>query len=1395
MRPKIVISIILLLLTHTYLRAQKTGYQFSHLDITNGLSNNRVNCVYKDAGGFMWFGTASGLNRYEGYKFKLFKHDGNDPKSLLDNNVTSICEGPQNTMWVFTHSGVSVYDPNTESFSNNVSDELLKYRVVTSRLTLIRKDDGGDFWFLTNDRGVYCYHPKDKTTSTYNTLPDSKIILHSNKAADLVEGRDKAFWLIYEDGTIDKLNTAANTILLRNTALQQANNKKLFPYSLMLDNADNLWVYVTGSFLGIYNYDTHNNRLNHYDKDTRDITLNTNVINTIVQDDDKNIWVGTDHGGINLINLVTRQINYILTREDDNRALSENSVVLYKDSNGIIWAGTYKHGVNYYHKDIIQFPIVKHYIADKASLPYEDVNCFIEDKAGNLWIGTNGGGLISYNKTTKQYTQYKHNPANPNSLSNDVVISLFIDHENKFWIGTYFGGVNRMEGSSFVHYQHNDNNPNSLSDDRVYTITEDSKHQLWFGTFAGALNIYNPATNNFIHPGYIMSSEYTSIIYEDRDKNIWIGRDRGVDVVINKTQKVKHYFNQPGNPNSLIANDVNRVLQDKNGLFWIGTKDGLSILNTQTGKFINIDDNKGLPNNNVSNILEDKNGLIWISTANGLASIKLTKTGADYKYQLYKYDEFDGLQAKEYNINASAKLKNGEMIFGGAHGFNLFDPQNIHTSLPRPQPVITDLLLFNKSVKVGDTVNGNIVLTKSIGQTKELTLHHDQNVFTIEFAACDYFNPNKTTYQYKLENFDKQWLTSSKEARKATYTNLDAGDYVFKVRVVNANHPELANTATLNIKVLPPFWKSAFAYLIYVVLIAGILLYIRHRGIMKLKKEFEQKHAKMEEERLITKEREEARRMHELDLMKIKFFTNVSHEFRTPLSLIISPIDNLVKSINNPGHEQQLIMIKRNGKRLLNLVNQLLDFRKMEFKELQLSLKKGDIIHFIREACASFNDMAGQNHIGYLYDTEIESLVTSFDHDKIERVLFNLLSNAFKFTSQGGHISVFTSLANGGVESDGEQILEIRVLDTGIGIQKEKQDKIFERFFQEDALPENLLNQGSGIGLSITREFIKMHHGDITVESEPGEGSCFTIRLPVGVEPHKNGKTSPLNKAVVVEEDKPKGHILDSGKKPVVLLIEDNDDLRFYLKDNLKQTFHIIEAINGKDGWQKALALHPDLIVSDVSMPEMNGLELCTKIRDDERTAHIPVILLTALTEKKDLLAGTASGANDYITKPFSFEILLSKINGLLMIQQKLKKTYQKQVEIQAQDLEIISEDQKFLKNALACIEKNITNPNFSVEELSRQMSLSRVSLYKRLLTLTGKTPVDCIRTIRLKRAVQLLEKSKLSIASVAYEVGFNNPTYFSKVFKEEYGTLPSEYVNEIRKKEKESLQPANAFE
>jgi signal transduction histidine kinase/ligand-binding sensor domain-containing protein/DNA-binding response OmpR family regulator len=1385
MFSKFYASIVLFIAFSQCAFAQNNEYKFTRLDITNGLSNNRINCIYKDAEGFMWFGTTSGLNRYDGYEFKVFKHDPTDPASLCSNYVNHLYEGPGNKIWVYTHYGKSVYDPATGKFDNDLTAQLLRYRVMTNDVTSIKKDADGNFWFITIRRGIYYYNSKTHTTSFYNTLPKSPIKLHSSYVADVVPGAANRLWIIYHDGFIDELDTRTNQILKRDDGLSRANNAKGQEYIGMMDKAQNLWIYVNEQPIGVYVYNTVTNILRHFEKGSPGISLNSNIINSIVQADN-GIWIGTDHGGINQVDLAAGTVNYILNRPDDERSIPGNSATLYRDNTGIIWNGSFKQGISYYHKGVIQFPLVRHYEGDNNSLPNDDVDSFVEDAGGNLWIGTNGGGLEFFDTKTKRYTQYQHDPNNPNSLANDIVISLCMDHAHNLWIGTYFGGLDRFDGKTFTHYRHNDNVPGSLSDDRVYTIMEDAAHNIWVGTFAGPINIYDPKTNTFTHPAYHMQSEYTAVLYQDKQQNIWIGRDNDIDVIDHKTNTVKHYYNNPGNRNSLVANDVNSIMQDHKGLMWIGTKEGLSIFNPKTNKFINIEEKQGLPSNNIWNVLEDNSGRVWMSTGNGLASVKLTQNGDAYSYQIHSYNEADGLQGREFNAYAALKMRDGRLIFGGAHGFNIFDPAAIKTSGIKPQLVFTDLQLFNKSVNVGDTVAGKVVLTRSITEAKSIELNHGENDFTISFAACDYFNPGKTTYQYMLEGFDKGWLISPANSRKATYTNLDAGNYVFKVRAINPNDPGNVSTIALDIKILPPFWKTAWAYLLYLAVGVGILFYIRHRGIVKLKREFEVTQDKLEAERRMQSEREEAGRMHELDLMKIKFFTNVSHEFRTPLSLIISPIEALLKNTDQPEQKNQLVMIKRNGRRLLNLVNQLLDFRKMEFKELKLSLRKGEIVEFIREVAYSFNDLAQQHHIDYLFESEVISLHTKFDHDKIERILFNLLSNAFKFTPSGGNISVFLSMA-GKDKSNGEtQLLEIKVVDTGIGISEEKQEKIFDRFFQVD-MPESVLNQGSGIGLSITHEFVKMHNGEISVESEPGNGSTFIVRLPLNVEEETYIPAEPLSKAA--NSTLKHGHILDAGKKPVVLIIEDNDDLRFYLKDNLKHIFNIIEAVNGKDGWQKALSLHPNLIVSDVTMPEMSGIELCKKIREDSRTAHIPVILLTALNEDEDQLAGLANGANDYITKPFNFEILLSKINGLLLMQQTLKKTYQKQKEIQVQDIEIVSEDEKFLKATFDCIEKNITNYNFSVEELSRQMALSRVSLYKRMLALTGKTPVDCIRTVRLKRAVQLLEKSQLSIANIAYEVGFNNPTYFSKVFKDEYGTVPSDYVLAYRKKE---LEEAN---
>jgi len=1376
------IAFIFFVCAHQWLSAQNHLYKFSHLDITNGLSDNHVNCIFKDEKGFMWFGTTSGLSRYDGFKFKNFKHEANNPASISESFVSRISEGPDKKLWIFTHSDISIYDPATENFATNVADDLRRYKIITSDVTLIKKDKDGGFWFITKNKGLYRYNPADASTSFYCTSSFSKTILHSDAVMDLAAVTNNAVWLVYNDGIMELLDTRLNKIIKHVDGLARANFNKPESYTLSVDNKSNLWIYSAAGPFGTYCFNTQNHSLLHFSKDTPDGRLNSNIVNSVIQADDNKMWIGTDHGGINVLDPVTHKVTYLVNKEDDPQSISGNSVLLYKDDAGIVWAGTFKQGISYYHSAIIQFPVYRHLLTDNSSLPYEDINAFAEDKDGNLWIGTNGGGLINFNLQTKKYTQYKHNAANPNSLSIDIIISLYVDHENKLWIGTYFGGLDCFDGQKFIHYRHNDKDKTTITDDRVYTMIEDASFNLWAGTFAGGLNVLDNKTNTFRHPEYKMVSDYTAFFYKDKQQNIWIGRDKGVDVIDAKTNRVRHYYYQPNNPNSLAGSDVNVITQDSRGLMWIGTKSGLSILNAQTNKFLNVDKGLGWPVNNVSNILEDNQGRMWVSTTNGLANISLTKVAGQYKFQVDNYNEADGLQGRDFNLYAAIKLKNGQMAFGGAHGFNLFNPAVINTLKPNPKLVFTDFRLFNKSVTAGDPVKGRVVLDKAISETGQITLNHNENVFDIEFAANEYFYPNKITYQYTLEGFDKGWITFPPNSHSATYTNLDGGDYTFKVRELNRG-----KEISVKITVQPPFWKTPAAYVAYLLLAVGLLFYIRRRGITKLERQFEFKQAEIEAERKLANEREEAQRMHRLDLMKIKFFVNISHEFRTPLSLILSPIDDLIKVSDNPDQQHHLTMIKRNSKRLLNLVNQLIDFRKMEHNELKLSLNKGDIIQFIKEVSSSFADVAHQKKIQYLFESELHSFITRFDQDKIERILFNLLSNAFKFTPAGGSISVILNAPQIENLPPDNRMLEIRVIDTGIGITKENQEMIFERFFQDD-IPESLLNQGSGIGLSITKEFIKIHGGSIRLESEPEYGSCFIVSIPF------EGKTEKLTLVPATQENntipalKNTEGIQGSNKKPTVLLIEDDDDMRFYLKENLKGHFHTVEAINGKEGWQKALALHPKLIVSDVTMPEMNGFELSRKLKGDSRTSHIPVILLTAMAGEDNQLAGLDCGANDYIVKPFNFEILLSKINNLLLMQQTFKETYQKQVEIQSQDVAVVSEDEKFLKNALSFIEQNITKSNFSVEELARHLALSRVSLYRKLLSLTGKTPVDCIRTIRLQRAVQLLEKSKLSIANVAYEVGFNNAAYFAKVFKEEFGMLPSEYIAELKNKEQEDV-------
>ena len=1358
MKQKAVIFFLLCLLTALPSIAQTPQYQFTRIDVDQGLSNSQINCIYKDNKGFIWFGTMSGLNRYDGYSFRIFRNDLRDSTSLPDNYIERITEGPDNLLWIYARDGQHLFDPSTSSFRRDPQPLLQQLGIPGNALTDIVKDEQGHLWLIHPSAGLYCYTP--------GTRPATHVKDAGNNIAAFAASSNNTNWVLHNNGVLEKMDARTRRITGRNDYLYQQNKGSQPGYAFVADRDGGLWIYSTKEAHGIWYFDPATSTFVHYDQNSSPIKLNNNIVRGVVQDNQGLIWVGTDHGGVNIIDKQRQRIYYITNMPENPKSLSQNSITaLYKDNTGIIWVGTYKKGISYYHENIVKFPLYQHQAFTPGSLPYDDVNRFVEDNTGNLWIGTNGGGLIYFNRSNHTFTQYRHDPRNPNSLSSDVVVSLFIDHQQQLWVGTYFGGLDRFEGGRFIHYTHDPNKPGSISNNSIWEIFEDSRKQLWVGTLGAGLNLYDPATQSFHafrrEQTNSIHSNYISALLEDKQGNLWIGTDNGLDVRHPQTGRFTYYANNTRQPASLSNNNVMCLFEDSRGWIWIGTREGLNLFDPQRQQFRIFRKEQGLPDNTVLNILEDQAHTLWMSTTNGLSNLSMAKAAnsQEYTFSFRNYDASDGLQGSAFNENAALRTRQGELIFGGGNGFNLFYPHTIAQNKNVPPLVFTDFQIFNKSMKAGEKINGRMLLQQDISTTKEITLKYKENVFSITFAALSYFHPEKSGYAYKLEGFNEEWLNTGAGQRTATYTNLNPGKYIFRIKASNNDGVWTQQALELHIRILPPFWRTPLAFALYALLIMGALLLwrrvIRERERLRFR---------------IEQERTEAQRMHELDALKIRFFTNISHEFRTPLSLIITPLEKIIKSTGEVNIKSQLELVQRNAKRLLNLVNQLLDFRKLEVQEIKLHTTEGDIVQYIKDLTASFSDLSEKKQVRLDFRTNIAHLQMHYDADKIEKIIFNLLGNAFKFTPEHGSISVELQLQEGNT-------LAIMVKDTGIGIPLEQQDRIFDRFFQHEG-QGSLLNQGSGIGLSITKEFVKLHGGVITVDSAPEMGSCFTILLPLKMTGVMLPTDTPTHTAINTPQP---GGIKETdtrynGKKPVVLLVEDNEDFRFYLKDNLSLYYHIITAENGQSAWNILQQQTPDLVVSDVSMPVVDGLELCRRIRAHQPSAHIPIILLTARTTEADQLEALDRGATDFITKPFNFEVLLSRIRNLISQQDQLKRSFRKHIEANPSEIAVSSADEQFIQQALQVVEQHISDPDFSVEELSRALHMSRVSAYKKISTLTGKTPIEFIRSIRLKRAAHLLEKSQLTVAEVAYEVGFNNPKYFSKYFKMEYNVLPSAY-------------------
>lgn len=1356
--------------------ARPADYQFVRYNTEKGLSHNQVNCFLKDSRGFVWIGTANGLNRFDGYAFRVFKHDPADSSSISDHQVTALFEDPQGYIWIGTRLGFDIYDPVTETIDHNANRAAQRFGLPDAGFNRIIKTRSGDYWISHNKLGLLKYHTASKRLAKIRFAP-AQDAPGTRAISDFDEDAQGNLWVVCDDGFLARVNAATRAIDMQSTLLQRRNLGKLSNHKVFVDGQGEPWVYIVKAAVGAFNFDFKKNTLRIAGTAGPDFRLSNNAVSAMIAGPDGRIWIGTDHGGINILDKQNGSVSTLRSNPGDPRTISQNSIqALYKDATGMIWAGTFKQGFCNYHQNIFRFSLVRHLPGDAASLPFDDVNVFAEDRKGNLWVGTNGGGLIYYDRKNNSFRQYRNRSGDPGSLSNDVIVSLFLDRQDVLWIGTYFGGLNSFDGRRFTRYLHNPADSTSLIDDRVWEIFEDSRRRLWVGTMADGLDLFDRGAKIFRHYRNLapnsVSSDYISAMLEDKQGNLWIGTANGIDVLMRQTGRFVHYKHTDGDPNSLSSDAVMSLAQDNAGTIWIGTSEGLNRYDAARNAFATYDTRHGLPDNSILTVIVDARQQLWLGTPKGMVNLQVSKrvngggpatgapaTGAPAAFQVRTFNEVDGLQGRGFNENAALRLHSGELVFGGANGFSIFDPARVTDERAAAKVVLTDFQIFNRSVRPGVLLDGSRVLEKSISTTDRIVLEHSQNVFTIEFAALNFLHSEKNHYLYRLEGFNEQWFEAD-NTRRVTYTNLDPGTYTFKVKTKEGG---ASTERRLEIRVLPPFWRTPWAYLLYFLLIAGALMIARWILIERERMNF-----KLEQERRY------AQQMHELDLMKIKFFTNVSHEFRTPLTLMLTPLENLLRGIRSDHTvHRQLSLVHRNAQRLLNLVTQMLDFKKLEVEETRFMPERGDIVQFVRQITQTFSDLSEHKHIRYRFESAVESRYADFDQDKLSKVMYNLLSNAFKFTPENGQVTVRLRT----VEQEGGEALEISVEDSGIGIPPEAQQKVFDRFYQHP-MPGHIMNQGSGIGLSIAGEFVKMHGGTIDLESEVGKGSTFIVTLPLRerlahaapayVADAPPADTAPIDVELVEEKN--------GKEKPLILLVEDNDEFREYLKEVFQKEYRILEAANGRVGLDMTLEHIPDLIVSDVMMPEMDGIALCRSIKTDRRVSHIPVVLLTARAEDEQQLQGYQTGADAYVTKPFRLDILQVRISNLILQREQLQKQFQQHVEIRPSEVAVRSMDEQFVNSAVKVVEDNLANAEYTVEQLSEAMSMSRVYLYKKILSLTGKTPVEFIRIIRIRRAADLLEKSQLTVSEIAYQVGFNNPKYFTKHFKEAYQMLPTEY-------------------
>ncbi len=1330
-----------------FLEAQ--SIQFEHYNDNNGLSNNSVRHIVQDANGFLWLGTFSGLNRFDGYQFKSYLSSSENANTINNNDITALELDPANNhLWIGTRNGLTLYEMDKEVFTTYLSSKDNSNGLEDNEIRSLHIDRFNKIWIGTKTKGLFLF---DKKTQTFSKVE----IDNFEYVKEIFEDKKGNIWIgSYDTASVAKINLtnkgAISQIIQYELSIPGTNIKNPYVNFIYEDHKSDIFV---GTREGLFLLDVKKNiflNLEIEDKTIKE-SLGPYFV-SVARAPDGKYWVGTLGGLLvckQLEDIAKGDFKWYYTILSDDTSLIDNLISdLYFDPSGVLWIAT-EDGLDKYDPFENQFKLNKE-ISKYLSNQVPRIRGFAKTYDEKLIVATQHNGLFVSKE--ESYTPLENS-------SNDIA-SIYSDDGVTFFCGLWNGKIliyNYLNGSSKVL-------DIGFQKSAVLAFLKLDNHNILIGSFGEGAVVLNK--NNLTIDkdfGQILKTSSINKIIKDKKENIfWFATEGGVVHYNYATKKIKSFNSSL---NGLPHDNVSDVILDSNNKLWAATRLGLAHYDENLDSFKKLDSPKDITGKWVTDMTIDTEGFLWLNmNNNSIAKYKYTK-GVPGEAQVFHINSGNRLDV--FSSNGFYHFNNSVIYLAGKNGVISFSPYTLEEELRAPKPFITNFSVDNKEVHYGVEINNQKFDSKGLNYTNQITLEYSNRNFSLQFSSPSYTNQRQNKYQYKLEGFNNDWIVVNSNSRTVQYTNLYPGDYTFRVKASNSNG-YWGEEKSYKIKVLPPFWLTYKA-----LLIALLVLFLIAYLIQKVIRE----RIRLRQELLASKLKQE--RNKKLNEEKLRFFTNISHELRTPLTLILGPVKDLMQQAKDNHNEYQgsrSKLIHQNANRLLQLVNQVLDFRKAQTGGLDLKVSQINILKQSKIIFESFKELAKNKNISFNFNCEEETLTGWIDKDKFEKILYNLLSNALKFTKNHGAVDLFI-----GLNGNSNENLIVEVSDNGIGIPESSQKNIFLRFYQARNSKES--TTGSGIGLSLVKSLVEIHKGDVSFVSAPKKGTVFTVKLPVLKSAYEENeiKVSEVN---TLTKETPKTLPKKIGNKSTnikakLLIIEDNVELRTYLVDYLSEYYKVYSAENGKEGLKLCRQIKPILCVADVMMPVMDGIEFCTELKTDEQISHIPVILLTALSQNIDKTKGYNAGADGYLVKPFDPTLLKTRITNIINSRKELKAKFSLESESGVNLLAHSPVDEEFIDKISVLIDANLNESALTTSFLCLELGMSSSKLYRKIKELTDLSPNEFIRTIRLKKAASLLRSRRYNVSEVSSMTGFNDPLYFSRCFKKQFGFPPSNLLKD----------------